>query len=186
MAGKGGAGMNRQQIIRFAAFVTVLAVLLGYVVYHRSSTDLSSLPAAATNQSHPAAKAGSGAGSNGKQQLANYFENYRAQRDRTMSQEIATLKSLIDNAQVSEQARSEALQTVARDTQELKQEQALEGLLSAQGFPLNAVTVTANSCVVVVGQAQLTQQEVARIANAAMQVTHLPPEDVVIMPKGSA
>ena len=31
--------MKRPQIIRFAAFVTVLAVLLGYVVYHRTSPD---------------------------------------------------------------------------------------------------------------------------------------------------
>ena len=30
--------MQRTQVIRFAAFVAVLAVLLGYVVYHRTAS----------------------------------------------------------------------------------------------------------------------------------------------------
>ena len=35
-------------MIRFAAFVTVLAVLLGYVVYHRAETNTSVSTAIAT------------------------------------------------------------------------------------------------------------------------------------------
>jgi len=37
--------------------------------------------------------------------------------------------------------------------------------------------------VVVVGAAKLDNQQVAQIADAVMTVTHLPPQEIVIMPK---
>ncbi|MCY0885056.1 MAG: SpoIIIAH-like family protein [Firmicutes bacterium] len=169
--------MNRTQTVRFAAFVTVLAVLLGYVVYHRSASELPvGFSTAARHRVRPAS-------SGSLQRLENYFVNYRMHRDKVMSQEIATLKGVLNNPALSREAKSEAAQTMVRDTQELKQEAAIEGLLSAQGFPLTAVTVTRNSAVVVVGADHLSSTQVARIADAVMKVTHFPPENVVILPK---
>lgn len=169
--------MNRTQTVRFAAFVTVLAVLLGYVVYHRSASELpvGLGTAAAHHRARPATSQ--------LERLENYFVNYRMHRDKVMTQEIATLKGVLANPALSRTAKSEAAQTMVRDTQELKQESAIEGLLSAQGFPLSAVTVTRNSAVVVVGANHLSSTQVARIADAVMKVTRFPPENVVILPK---
>ncbi len=166
--------MKRPQIVRFAAFVTVLAVLLGYVVYHRTSSDSTALSAAVTAQKHQ---------SNSVANLENYFVNYRMQRDRVMTEEIATLKALIANPSISQTAKDQASATMVRDTQELKEETQTEGLLSARGFPLSAVTVTQNKAVVVVGGSSLTSEQVGRIADTITDVTSLAPEDVVILPK---
>ncbi|NMP21155.1 SpoIIIAH-like family protein [Sulfobacillus harzensis] len=165
--------MKRPQVIRFAAFVTVLAVLLGYVVYHRTSPDT-----AVTARGGVTAKV-----QQNTTNLENYFVNFRMKRDQLMSKEIATLQALIKNSGISKAAKAQASATLVRDTQELKQETRIEGLLSGRGFPLSAATVAGNQVVVQVGAARLTQKQVARIADTATMVTGLPPQDVVILPK---
>lgn len=181
--------MKRPQIVRFAAFVTVLAVLLGYVVYHRSapaptsSNTASNSSAVSTVTASASTTASQQAGKSVSSQ-ENYFANYRMQRDQVMSQEIATLQKLIKEPSVSSASRAEATKTLVADTQEMKQEMEIEKLLSARGFPLSAATVTQKSVEVVVAAAnKLSNQQVAQIADAATQVTGLSPEDVVILPK---
>lgn len=165
--------MNRPQIVRFAAFVTVLAVLLGYVVYHRTSPNATAYTTVTSQkqQSHSVAN------------LENYFVNYRMHRDRVMTEEIATLKALVTNPSISRTAKDQATATMVRDTQELKAETQAEGLLSARGFPLSAVTITQNKAVVVVGASHLNSGQIGRIANTITEVSSLPPQDVVILPK---
>lgn len=167
--------MKRPQIIRFAAFVTVLAVLLGYVVYHRTSPDSAVTATGSRVSSHTVKNI---------TQLENYFVNFRMRRDQLMSQEIATLQALTRNPGISNTAKNQAAATMVRDTQELKQEASIEGILAGRGFPLAAATVTRNQVVVMVGGAKLSQQQVAQIADTATTVTGLAPEDVVILPKG--
>lgn len=169
--------MKRPQIVRFAAFVTVLAVLLGYVVYHRTSPETTvTSPGVSVSASQAAANL---------KALQNYFVNYRMTRDRVMSEEIATLKSLMANPGISGAAKNQAAETLVRDTQEQKQEMRLEGLLSGRGFPLSAATVTPGQVVVVVGADHLSSRQIAVIADTATEVTGLPPQDVVILPKSS-
>ncbi len=165
--------MKRPQMIRFAAFVTVLAVLLGYVVYHRTEANTSVATSIATPNKNASQVTN----------LENYFVNYRMQRDRMMSQEISTLKSIVGNPGISQAAKDQATLTMVADTQQLKEETQIEGLLSARGFPLSAVTVTSNRVDVVVGADSLTTTQVARIADTATQVTGLSPQDVIILPK---
>lgn len=169
--------MRRSALIRFVAFLGVLAVLLGYVAYHRT-------PASQTGPT-PSTSTSGGTTSN-LQALANYFANYRQHRDDVMSKEIATLEALVKNPGVSQQARDQAEATLVRDTEELKQAMRIEGIVSAHGFPLVAAEVQPNSVVVMVGAQHLSADQVAQIADTATQVTGLPPEDVVIVPKSSA
>lgn len=166
--------MKKPQVVRFAAFVTVLAVLLGYVVYHRTGSNTT-----ATKISSPTVSSSK----TNMKNLENYFVNYRMHRDKVMTQEIATLKGLLSNPSISKTAKNQATQTLVRDTQELKQATQIEGILSGRGFPLNAATVTKNQVVVVVGAQHLTSQQVARIADTAVQVTGMAPQNVVILPK---
>jgi hypothetical protein len=163
--------MKRPQIIRFAAFVTVLAVLLGYVVYHRTSP-----------QSPVAGLAAIPSAQRQLERAENYFTNYRLRRDQLMSKEIATLKALTQNPQISKTARNQAAATMVEDTDELTQETRIESILAGRGFPLSAATVTAHQIVVQVGGAQLNNRQVAQIANTVLDVTGMPPQDVVILP----
>ncbi|OLZ08543.1 SpoIIIAH-like family protein [Sulfobacillus thermosulfidooxidans] len=165
--------MNRPQIVRFAAFVTVLAVLLGYVVYHRTSPNATAYTTVSPQKQQAQTVTN----------LENYFVNYRMHRDRVMTEEIATLKALISNPSISQSAKDEATATMVRDTQELKEETQAEGLLSARGFPLSAVTITQNKAVVVIGATNLNSEQIGRIADTITEVTSLPPQDVVILPK---
>ncbi|PSR24150.1 MAG: hypothetical protein C7B45_00630 [Sulfobacillus acidophilus] len=165
--------MQRPQVIRFAAFVTVLAVLLGYVVYHRTSSEASVATVSTVGKK----------AENKLVNLENYFTNFRLRRDQLMSKEIATLEALTKNTGISQGTRDQAASTMVQDAQELKDETRIEGLLAGRGFPLSAATVTSHEVVVIVGGVQLTSQQVAKIANTATTVTGLPPQDVVILPK---
>lgn len=165
--------MKRPQIIRFAAFVTVLAVLLGYVVYHRTSPE------------SPVSNGGQVAKSSKSQlvKLENYFTNVRMRRDQMMSEEIANLKTVTANPQISKSARDQAASTMVQDTQELKAETRIESLLAGRGFPLSSATVTQHEVVVMVGASQLSTVQVARIADTVIAVTGMLPQDVVIYRK---
>lgn len=167
--------MNRPQVIRFAAFVTVLAVLLGYVVYHRAGP---ANPIAKPRTHHAQTGVATSVTS-----LENFFVNQRMRRDRLMSQEVATIKSLLREPGLDAKARNEAMATVMRDERELKLETAIESELAAAGFPLAYVTLTSRQADVIVGGATLTRDAVARIADAVVQKTGMPPENVIIQPK---
>lgn len=164
--------MKRPALVRFIAFLGVLAVLLGYVAYHKAPAPVSAStsPGVATNTTS----------------LANYFANYRKHRDDVMAKEISTLQALVKTSGVSKAARSQAQSTLVQDQQQLKQAMQIEGILGAHGFALVAATVQPNSVVIMVGAKSLTTNQVAQIADTATQVTGLPPQDIVIVPKSTA
>ena len=165
--------MQRTQVIRFAAFVAVLAVLLGYVVYHRVASPIA----------RPKPLRATQAATGRVTSLENYFVNHRTQRDQMMTREVATIENLLKQPGLSQKSKNVAAVALIRDQTELRQETTIEGLLSARGFPLSLVTVAGGRADVVVGAARLTQAEVAKIADTVTSVTHLPPENVVILPK---
>ncbi len=167
--------MNRSALVRFIAFLGVLAVLVGYVAYHRPST-----PGQAGSQTASAPPRTASASS---RMTENYFANLKQSRDQLMSHEIATLEGIIKNSSVSTAARSQAELTLVQDQQSWKQAMQVEGVLSGHGFPLAVVTLDPNSAQIVVGQSRLTTQQVAQIADTTTQVTGIPPQDIVIIPK---
>ncbi|MDA8197864.1 MAG: SpoIIIAH-like family protein [Thermaerobacter sp.] len=167
--------MNRSALVRFIAFLGVLAVLVGYVAYHHPST-----PGSGGSQAAGARPSTAGASS---RVTANYFANLKQSRDQLMSHEIATLQGIIKNSSVSASARSQAELTLVQDQQSWKQAIQVEGVLSGHGFPLAVVTLDPNSAQIVVGQARLTTQQVAQIADTTTQITGIPPQDIVIIPK---
>jgi hypothetical protein len=164
--------MNRSAIVRFVAFLGVLAVLLGYVAYHKA-------PSPATGPLNP----GQAAQKVSQQAVANYIANLKQHRDSVMSQEIATLKTVIAGQSVPAAARQQAAQTLVQDQQAWQQDMKIEGLLAAQGIPEAVAMVGPTGVQIVVGATTLTPTQVGRIADTAIQVTGLPPEDIVIVPR---
>lgn len=165
--------MKRSAMVRFVAFLGVLAILLGYVAYHKvPTTATGSSPAAPTVTS--------------MQQLQNYFVQIKQNRDSLMSKEIATLQSVVNSKTVSQAAKQQATATLVQDTRELKQATEIEAVLGAHGFPLVAALVNAASVQVLVGASQLTSNQVAQIADTVTQVTGLPPQDITIKPTTGA
>lgn len=170
--------MKRSALVRFVAFLGVLAVLVGYVAYHKA-------PSPVQGGGQPAAS--SHASMHATQSTANYIANLKQQRDQLMTKEMMTLKQLASSPQVSQAARSQAQATLVQDTNELRQAMQVEGVLVAHGFPLAVAMLNPNEAEIVIGAARLTQNQVAVIADTVTQVTGLAPENIVIVPKtGSA
>jgi len=167
--------MNRSALVRFIAFLGVLAVLVGYVAYHH--------PATAQTSTTPTAAAPSNSGSTASTSTINYFQTMKQSRDQLMSREIATLQGLLKNSAVSGAAKSQAEATLVQDQQEWKQAVQVEGVLSGHGFPLTVVTLDPNSAQIIVAASRLTMNQVAQIADTTTQVTGIPPQDIVIIPK---
>ena len=165
--------MKRSALVRFVAFLGVLAVLVGYVAYDKPAAPAAGVPAAST-------------GTATAQATANYIANLKQQRDQLMTKEMATLQGLVNSSQVSAAARNQAEATLVQDTQELKQAMQIEGLLGAHGFPLTVALVNPSQVEVVVGQVALSTSQVAQIADTVTQVTGVPPQDIVIVPKTAA
>jgi DNA-binding protein H-NS len=166
--------MKRSALVRFVAFLGVLAVLLGYVAYHKT-------PSPAAGGGGP--QVHNTTASLGTRAVRNYIANLKLQRDSMMAKEIATLKSVVEDRSVSAQARQEAAVTLHQDTMALQQDMRIEGILSNQGITEAVAMVGGNGVQIVVGQRQLSAQEVSRIADTATAVTGLPPEAVVIIPR---
>jgi hypothetical protein len=168
--------MNRSALVRFVAFLGVLAVLLGYVAYHKTPS-----PASGGTPSPTQA-----AGNVSQQMVANYIANLKQHRDSLLTEEIATLKSVIADPSVSPAARRQAAASLVQDQAALQQDMKIEGILAAQGIDQVVAMVGTNGVQIIVGQTQLTPTQVGRIADTAIQVTGLPPEDVVIVPRTSS
>jgi hypothetical protein len=163
--------VKRSALVRFVAFLGVLAVLVGYVAYHKA-------PGPVQGGGQPAA-----ASSASTQSTANYIANLKQQRDQLMSKEMMTLKALVSSPKVSQAARSQAQATLVQDTQELKQAMQVEGVLAAHGFPLAVAMLNPNEAEIVIGTASLSKNQVATIADTVTQVTGLAPQNIVIVPK---
>lgn len=167
--------MTRSAVIRFVAFLGVLAVLLAYVAYHKVPE------ATGPAQHHNHVMKNTQTAST--EAVANYIANLKQNRDSLMTKEIATLKAVAANQTVSQAARKQAAATLVNDTQDLAQDLRIEGILTNQGITEAVATVGNGSAQIVVGQAQLTQTEVGRIANVVIEVTGLAPQDIVIIPR---
>jgi len=163
--------VKRSALVRFVAFLGVLAVLVGYVAYHKA-------PSPVSGGGRPVATS-----SGTSQSTANYIANLKQQRDQLMSREMATLKNLASSPQVSPAARSQAQATLVEDTQELKQSMQVEGVLAAHGFPLAVAMLNPNEAEIVIGARNLTKDQVATIADTVTEVTGLAPQNIVIVPK---
>lgn len=163
--------MKRSALVRFVAFLGVLAVLVGYVAYHKA-------PSPVQGSGQPAATSPSAS-----QSTANYIANLKQQRDQLMTKEMTTLKTLVSSPKVSQAARSQAQATLIQDTQELKQAMQVEGVLAAHGFPLAVAMLNPNEAEIVVGAASLSKNQVAMIADTVTEVTGLAPQNIVIVPK---
>jgi len=166
--------MNRSAWVRFVAFLGVLAVLVGYVAYHKVPSPATALPSA-PSATHVATAA-----------EANYIANLKQHRDSLLSAEIATLKAVIANQSVSQAARRQAETQLAQDQTAWQDDMKIEGLLQNQGIAEAVALVGANSVQIVVGMPQLSPDQVGRIADTVTAVTGIPPENIVIIPHTSS
>ncbi|QUO33101.1 SpoIIIAH-like family protein [Coprococcus sp. AF21-14LB] len=103
-------------------------------------------------------------------------------REQVRAQNKETLSAIIDNANISEAEKQEAIGQLVKMTGIAEKEVAAETLLASKGFQDAVVSLTENSADVVVAQTELTEANRAQILDIVSRKAEIAPEHIVINP----
>ncbi len=111
---------------------------------------------------------------------ADFFVDFRLERERTRGQQLEYLREMINNTKVDEGSRKSAAAQWLDLTKQIGKELELEGLIKAKGWPDCVVFIQAQSCTVVVKAEKLTQSDAARVGDIVVRGTGLAPQAISI------
>lgn len=100
-----------------------------------------------------------------------FFANARLKREQTRAKNREDLMALIDNSNISEDKKQEAIDKVVELTAISEKESATEIQLEAKGFSDSVVSIVDNHVDVVVNAPSLTEQDMAIIEDVVMTKT---------------
>ena len=106
----------------------------------------------------------------------------KVSREQVRAQNKETLQAIIDNTNLSDAEKQDAVAQMVRITEISEQEVAIETLMSAKGFPEAVVSLTEDSADVVVKADELTDANRAQIEDIVTRKTEIAPENIVITP----
>lgn len=101
-------------------------------------------------------------------------------KEQTRAKNKETLLEVINNANISEEQKQEAVDNMIEITEIAEKETAAEILLEAKGFEDVVVSITADTVDVVVSTPELTQAQRAQIEDIVVRKTGIAPEAIVI------
>lgn len=104
----------------------------------------------------------------------------KLQKEQTRAQNKETLLEIINNANISETQKQEAVNSMISMTDVAEKETAAEILLEAKGFDDAIVSIDGDSVDVVVNTAELTEAQRAQIEDIVIRKTGVSAESVVI------
>lgn len=103
-------------------------------------------------------------------------------REQVRAQNKETLQAIIDNTNISDEEKQDAVAQMVQMTQLSEQETAIETLMAAKGFSEAVVSLTADSADIVVNAEELTDANRAQIEDIVTRKTDIAPENIVITP----
>ena len=103
-------------------------------------------------------------------------------REQIRSQNKADLQSIINNQELGDEQKQEAVSTMVSMADLTETESAAELLLEAKGFENVIVNLTGETADVVVPQADLSDAKRAQIEDIVKRKTGIAPENIVITP----
>ena len=103
-------------------------------------------------------------------------------REQIRSQNKADLQDIINNQDIGEEQKQEAIDGMIAITDAAEKESAAELLLEAKGFENVIVNLTGETADVVVPEADLTDANRAQIEDIVKRKTGIAPENIVITP----
>ncbi len=112
------------------------------------------------------------------------FVEFRLQREQARGEQLDLLREVLDNANLSQGARDQALAQWLEITESVAREVDIENLVRAKGFGDAVVVLAGGKATIMVKAASLTPEEVVRVADIAVRVAGLDYEDVTVLPKG--
>ena len=103
-------------------------------------------------------------------------------REQVRAQNKETLQAIIDNTNLSDEEKQDAVAQMVEMTEISEQEVAIETLMASKGFSESVVSLTADSADVVVKAEELTDANRAQIEDIVTRKTEIAPENIVITP----
>lgn len=107
-------------------------------------------------------------------------------REQVRAKNKESLMEIIDNTNLSDAQKQEAVDQLLEMTTYAEQEAATETMLASKGFEEAVVSLTQEGADVVVGAEQLSEAERAQIEDIVTRKTGVAPEKIVITPIGAA
>lgn len=113
---------------------------------------------------------------------ANFYTNYRTEREATRTQEIQFYDSIIASASSSEDAKVEAEANKIALIAQMEKELVTEGIIRGKGFDDAIVTSSSSNVNVFVKSAELTSVEVAQITSIVTEQLQVDIDKIIIIP----
>lgn len=105
-------------------------------------------------------------------------------KEQTRAQNKAALMDIINNENISDAAKQEAVNSMIALTDLAQKECETLVMLEAKGFPEAVVSINGDSVDVCIGMNQLTQAQIAQIEDIVKRKTGIPAENIIISPVG--
>ena len=113
---------------------------------------------------------------------ANFYTNYRTERESTRTQEIQFYDSIIASATSSDSAKQEAEENKLALITQMEKELVTEGIIRGKGFDDAIVTSSNTNVNVFVKSAELTSVEVAQITSIVTEQLNVDIDRIIIIP----
>jgi len=113
---------------------------------------------------------------------ANFYTNYRNEREATRTQEIQFYDSIIASATASDTAKEEAEANKLALITQMEKELVTEGIIRGKGFDDAIVTTSSSNVNVFVKSAELTSVEVAQITSVVTEQLKVEIDKIIIIP----
>lgn len=104
----------------------------------------------------------------------------RLQKEQTRAKNKETLLEVINNVNITEEQKQEAIDNMIEITEVAEKETSAEILLEAKGFEDVVVSITEETVDVVVSTPELSEAQRAQIEDIVIRKTGVAPEDIVI------
>lgn len=106
-------------------------------------------------------------------------------REQVRAKNKETLQNIIDNKEIADAQKQDAISQMVSMTELTEKEAAAETMLASKGFANSVVSLTNDSADVVVEGTELTDAHLAQIEDIVTRKTGIAPENIVITPVGT-
>jgi stage III sporulation protein AH len=103
-------------------------------------------------------------------------------REQVRAQNKETLQGIIDNANLGDSEKQDAIAQMLTMTELAEQEVAIETLMLSKGFTEAVVSLTEDAADIVVNSSELSDANRAQIEDIVTRKTNISPENIVITP----
>ncbi len=115
-----------------------------------------------------------------------FVSEVKLNREQIRSQNKASLLEMINNTNISEEQKQDAINTMIAMTDIAEREAAAEMLLQAKGFTDVVVSITDNNADVVLNMGEVTDAKRAQVEDIVKRKTNVEAQNIVITPISAA